>query len=319
MRPRYVTARLAQAAFVLWAAWTLSFVILYLLPGDPVRILASGGLENPDLDPAYLDQLRAEYGFDQPVAAQYLDRLTSALGGDLGRSITSGRPVVQVIMQALPVTLPLALGSLAVALPVALAIGLAANMNRARWAAELAYSTPALIVSIPTFWLGLVLLQVFSFRWHLFPATSTDTLHGLVLPAVTLGLPNGAILGQVFARSLSQTLAEPYIQVAIAKGLRRRQVIVSHALRNALIPSFTVLGLVVGNTLAGSVIVETVFSRPGLGRLVARAVSVQDIPMVQGAVLLGAVVFVLTNLLVDLLYPLIDPRVARPGISGDAP
>ncbi|BCB84769.1 ABC transporter permease [Phytohabitans suffuscus] len=316
MRPGYVMTRLAQAALVLWAAWTLSFVVLYLLPGDPVRILASGGLENPDLDPARLAQLRADLGFDRPIALQYLTHLADALQGDLGRSITSGQPVVEVIARAIPVTLPLALASLAVAVPVALTIGLLANAVRARWAAELAFSTPALIVSVPTFWLGLVLLQLFSFRWHLFPAASTDSLAGLVLPAVTLGLPNGAILGQVFARSLSQTLAEPYVQVAIAKGLRRSRVIVAHALRNALIPTLTVLGLVVGNTLAGSVIVETVFARPGLGRLIARAVTVQDIPVVQGAVLLGAVVFVLTTLVVDLLYPLIDPRIAHTAPAG---
>jgi peptide/nickel transport system permease protein len=179
-------------------------------------------------------------------------------------------------------------------------------------------SLPGLGVSLPTFWIGLMLVQLLSFRVHLFPAFGNDGLRGLVLPAVTLAVPTGAQLAQVLAKSLSTTLEEPYIQTARAKGAGPLRVHLGHALRNAGLPALTILGLLVGNLLAGSVVVESVFSRDGIGRATVGAVTVQDIPVVQGVVVLGATAFVLANLIVDLVYPLLDPRIvlasARQGV-----
>ncbi len=164
-------------------------------------------------------------------------------------------------------------------------------------------------MSVPTFWIGLMLVQLLSFRVHAFPAFGNDGIRGLVLPALTLAVPTGALVAQVLAKSLTTTLAEPYMETAKAKGAGRARIHLRHALRNAALPALTIVGLLVGKLLAGSVVVETVFSRNGLGRVTVSAVTVQDIPLVQGVVVFGALVFVLANLLVDLVYPLLDPRI----------
>jgi peptide/nickel transport system permease protein len=176
-------------------------------------------------------------------------------------------------------------------------------------------SLPSLAVSLPTFWVGLMLVQLFAFQLRLLPSVGANGVESVVLPAITLGLPTGALVAQVLAKSLSQALDEPYIVTARAKGVGRVAIHFRHALRNATIPALTVLGYVVGNLLAGSVVVETVFNRPGLGRLTVQAVGVQDIPLVQGIVVFAATVFVLANLLVDLLYPVLDPRIATGAVA----
>jgi peptide/nickel transport system permease protein len=178
-----------------------------------------------------------------------------------------------------------------------------------RWLRQLLLSLPPLGVSVPAFWVGLMLVELFSFRRHWFPAFGNDGLRGLVLPAVTLAVPTGALVAQVLAKSLFTALAEPYIDTARAKGAGRVRIHLRHALRNASLPALTIVGLLCGQLLANSVVIETVFSRNGLGRVTAAAVTVQDIPLVQGVVVFGALIFVLVNLLVDLVYPLLDPRI----------
>ena len=311
----YVGRRVGLALGVLWAAFTVSFVVLWLVPGDPVEVMASGGLDGEPLTPQQLAELRARYGFDKPLLAQYGDRLWAALHGDFGASIQSGLGVRTQITDALPPTLRIALGGLMCAVLFGGSLALVATYTRVRWLRQVLMSLPSLAVSMPTFWVGLMLVQLFAFQLRLLPSVGANGAESVILPAITLGLPTGALVAQVLAKSLSQALDEPYIVTARAKGVGRVAIHFGHALRNATIPALTVLGYVVGNLLAGSVVVETVFNRPGLGRLTVQAVSVQDIPLVQGIVVFAAAVFVLANLLVDLLYPVLDPRIATGAVS----
>ncbi|MCQ6247055.1 ABC transporter permease [Streptomyces malaysiensis] len=307
--PRYLVQRLLQAVFVLWAAFTTSFVVLYLLPGDPVSIMASGGGDTNDVSPEQIAELKRVYGFDKPLIEQYGDRLWHALRGDFGISVQSGDPVTRLISGQLPATLQLTSAALLLATVVGAGVALAATYTRRRWLRQALLSLPALGVSAPTFWVGLILVQLVSFRWGLLPAIGNEGFRSLILPAVTLAVPTSAVIAQVFARSLRTALAEPYVETALAKGASRRRVHFGHALRNAAIPPLTVAGMLVGNLLAGSVIVETVFSRTGVGRVTATAVTAQDLPVVQGLVVFGALAFVLANLAVDLIVPLLDPRI----------
>jgi len=309
---RYLAGRAAQAVFVVWAAYTVTFVILYVLPSDPVEIKLSqgdGGIASPEK----LAELRAQYGLDQPFIIQYVVQLGKLLTGNLGNSIATGSPVFESIAAALPQTVQLASFALLLSLVVGGLIAFFATYLRWKPAQNLLLALPPLGVSIPTFWSSLVLLQVFSFRLGWFPATGNNGFASLVLPAIALALPNSAFIAQILARSLRSTLAQPYIETARARGASRARVQLGHALRNAVIPAVTIVGLTTGNLLAGAVVVETVFSRQGIGRLTQTAVATQDIPMVQTLVVLAAVIFVAVNLVVDLLYPLIDPRI---GLSG---
>ncbi|RCG30837.1 ABC transporter permease [Sphaerisporangium album] len=310
MPARYVARRVVQALFVLWAAFTVSFVILYMLPGDPVSVLA-GSDSGRDITPEQLDALRHEYGLDRPVIIQYLTRLADVVHGEFGRSVQSHQPVQTMIADALPATAQIAGLGLLLAVLFGTGLALAATYVSWGWLRQALLSLPPLGVAIPSFWFGLLLLQVFSFRLGLFPAVGNEGLAGVVLPAVTLALPSAATIAQLLAKSMSTTLREPYIETARAKGAGRPRIHFRHAVRNAALPALTVAGLVVGNLLAGSVVTETVFSRTGLGRLTALAVGTQDIPVVQGLVVFAALVFVLINLAVDLVYPLLDPRIAR--------
>ncbi|WP_329241823.1 ABC transporter permease [Streptomyces sp. NBC_01478] len=306
---RYVIKRLAQAVGVLWAAYTVSFLVLDFLPGDPVTAMAGAGMDSGQVDPAQLAALRHEYGFDKPILVQYADYLGRAVRGDFGDSVSTGRPVSSTLADALPQTLQLTGAALLLAVVLGGGLAVLATYTSLRWLRQLLLSLPPLGVSVPTFWVGLLLVESFSFRLHWFPAFDNDGLRGLVLPAVTLAIPTGAQVAQVLAKSLLTALDQAYVETARAKGAGRWRVHLRHALRNASLPALTVVGLLVGQLIAGSVVVETVFSRDGLGRVTAAAVTAQDIPLVQGVVVFGALIFVVTNLIVDLVYPLLDPRI----------
>ncbi|MEU9347916.1 ABC transporter permease [Streptomyces sp. NPDC048278] len=306
---RYVIKRLAQAVGVLWAAYTVSFLVLDFLPGDPVSAMAGAGMDSGQPDPAQLARLRHEYGFDKPVLVQYAEYLGRAVRGDFGDAVSTGRPVTSTLADALPQTLQLTGAALLLAVVLGGGLAVAATYTSRRWLRQLLLSLPPLGVSVPTFWVGLLLVEAFSFKLHWFPAFGNDGLKGLVLPALTLAVPTGAQVAQVLAKSLLTALDQAYVETARAKGAGRWRVHLRHALRNASLPALTVVGLLVGQLIAGSVVVETVFSRDGLGRVTAAAVTTQDIPLVQGVVVFGALIFVATNLLVDLVYPLLDPRI----------
>lgn len=310
---RYPVTRLLQAVWVLWATFTVSFVVLYLLPADPVAIAADGGAGNSPVDAAAIEELRARYGLDKPLWQQYLDALWNALHGDFGRSVATGQPVTTAIVDVLPSTLGLTAFALVLALAGGIAVAVAASSARLPRLRTALLALPPIAVAVPTFWTGLILLQVFSFRLHWAPAFGGSGLRGTVLPALTLALPIGAVIAQVLAAGFAATWRQPFTAVALAKGASRSRVQWRHVTRPAAVPALTIAGVLVGTMLAGSVVVETVFARPGLGRLTQTSVLAQDIPVVQGIVLVTALVFVVVNLVVDLLYPLLDPRIAAVG------
>lgn len=309
---RYVTGRIAQALLVLWGAYSITYFILYLLPGDPLSImLSASGLEVDAMTPEALAQARTYYGLDRGLLEQYVDLLLGALQGDFGQSLTQNRPVNELLIERLPQTL--ALAGLAILLSLLGGIGLAYLTAYVRWQPlKLALARlPSLGFSVPVFWMGLLLIQVFAFSLGWFPATGSKGFASLVLPAVTLAIPSAAVYAQVLQRGFQGVWREPYIATAYAKGLSRGQVQARHAFKNAALPLLTLVGLQVGNTVSGAVLVETIFARNGIGRLTQEAVLRQDIPVVLAIVAISAAAFVLVNLIVDLLYPYLDPRITH--------
>lgn len=309
---RYWAVKVGQSVFVLWAAFTLSFFILYGLPSDPVSLMLSQGGASGNLDPAAIAQLNKEYGFDQPLIVQYFVRLGAFLRGDFGTSIEQHQPVIEIIGRSIGSTVVLALAAFCLAVALGLAIAVLASSTRMRWLRQLLQSLPPLALALPGFWLGLVLLQLFSFTVHWFPSFGDKTPNTLVLPMITLAIPVSASIAQILTKSFLSTWRQPFVQVAEAKGFGRPRLLSRHVLRNAIIPALTMAAITFGNLLAGTVIAETVFSRAGLGRVAQEAVTQQDIPVVQFVVVLAAAVFVIVNLVVDALYPVIDPRIRRP-------
>ncbi|MDD1964641.1 ABC transporter permease [Pseudomonas putida] len=308
----YLIRRVGQALLVLWGAYTVTYFILYLLPGDTLSImLSASGMEADALSPADLAKARAYYGLDKGLIAQYLDLLGRALHGDLGQSLSLNRPVVDLLAERLPQTLSLA--GLAILLSLVGGVGLAYLTAYVQWRPLKVALTrvPSFGFSIPVFWMGLLLIQVFAFGLGWFPATGSKGVDSLVLPAITLAIPSAAVYAQVLQRGFQNVWQEPYIQTAFAKGLSRAQVQARHGLRNAALPILTLVGLQVGNTVSGAVLVETIFSRNGVGRLAQEAVLRQDIPVVLAIVAVSATAFVVINLIVDLLYPWLDPRITH--------
>ncbi len=310
----YIARRVGYALIVVWAAWTVTFILLYRLPSDPVSIMlhGAGGEVASRASATQRAALAHQYGFDRPVIVQYFLLLGRALRGDFGLSVQNHLPVAKLVGQALPSTVQIALLGLAFALLLGAGVAIAANYSRNRFLRGLLFAVPPLTASFPTFWVGLMLLEVFSFRLGWFPAVGNDGFRAAVLPAITLAIPAAASYAQVLSRGIEKTLREPFIDVVRAKGAQRARVHLVHAFRNAMIPALTLVGLTVGGIFAGAVVTETVFSRSGMGNLLQASVNSQDIPVVQILVLLSAVAFAIVNLAVDLVYPFIDPRIARP-------
>ncbi|MFR0673368.1 ABC transporter permease [Enterobacterales bacterium AW_CKDN230030176-1A_HGKHYDSX7] len=309
---RYLAGRVGQALLVLWGAYTLTYFILYLLPGDTLAImLSASGLEADGLSPEDLAKARAYYGLDKGLFEQYADLLWRAVQGDFGQSLSLGRPVSTLLAERLPQTLTLA--GAAIVLSLLAGVGLACLTAYVQWRPLKVALTrlPALGFSVPVFWIGLLLIQVFAFALGWFPATGSQGFDSLVLPAITLAIPSAALYAQVLQRGFRDVWQAPYITTAFAKGLSRAQVQARHGLRNAALPLLTLIGLQVGNTVSGAVLVETIYSRNGVGRLAQEAVLRQDIPVVLAIVAVAAAAFVVVNLLVDLLYPCLDPRITH--------
>lgn len=311
----WLVKRVLMSLAVLWAAYTLTFFILYILPSDPVTIMLNQG-EQSTVDLAQLNALKAQYHLDQPFYLQYAWSLWDLLHGSLGSSIVSGKPVTALLLQALPPTLLLALCALVLALLIGggLAAGISVLPAGRLKAALLAL--PSLGAALPTFWLGLLLLQAFSFSHAWFPAMGNAGWQSLVLPTLTLAVPTAATLAQVLNRSLAEVWRRPFVDALRLKGAGTAHLLWRHVLPNAAIPLLTLTGMIFGHLLAGAVITETIFSREGVGRLAQGAVSTQDIPLVQGVVLTAAAIFVLVNFIVDLLYPLFDPRMSHAAAGG---
>ncbi|MFF2083922.1 ABC transporter permease [Nocardia sp. NPDC058176] len=305
---RYVLAKLGQAVFVVWGAYTITFVLLYVLPYDAVDVL---------FDPSQGDLISEEdkqnsriyYGLDGNLLGQYTSRLLAAVRGDFGVSTRTGEEVWPLILSVLPQTALLAGTALVIAVALAFAVATSAGYTRTRWLADLVATLPAAGVSVPVFLVGLALLQVFSFQLGWFPPIGNEGFAALVLPAVTLAIPVSAPIAQLLIKNFDAELHAGYVTVSVAKGATRLWVLAREVLKNAALPALTIAGVTFGNLLAGAVIVETVFSRAGLGRLTETAVRTQDVPLVQAVVVFAALVFVTVNFLVDLVYPLVDPRL----------
>jgi peptide/nickel transport system permease protein len=301
----FVLRRLLTGIPVLLGATALSFFVIRVVPGDAVTTLLGGTPTTPEVEA----KLRGQFHLDRPVLVQYGLYMRDLGRGDLGTSMRSRQPVREEISSRLPSTLKLT--GLATLLAVVLGVGLgvaSSFLDRGPLARLVALAQFA-AVSLPSFWLGLMLITLFSFRFGWFPATGDRDARSLALPALTLALPAAAVIAQLLRDGMDETLSEPYIATARAKGLRERRVRLGHALRNALIPVITVSGAVVGSLLTGSVVIETVFARPGVGRLAVDAITNKDLPVVQGVVVLAAATYLAVNLVVDLVYAAVDPRI----------
>jgi peptide/nickel transport system permease protein len=301
----YVGRRILAVVPVLFGVTLAVFSMLFLVPGDPVKIMLAEFVTTPD----QIAQMRAQLHLDEPVLKQYGRFVTNALRGDLGVSIRSRRPVAAEITENIGSTGQLALASMLVAIGLGVPLGLLAALGRNSWLDVVAMVVALLGVAMPSFWLGFLLIFVFSLHLGWLPATGGGDLPHLVMPAVALGMIAAAIIARLTRSSMLEVLGQDYVRTARAKGLGRASVIVRHALRNALIPVVTVFGLQFGNLLAGAVIVETVFSRPGLGRLIVGGILAKDFPLVQGTVLFVAAAYVLINVVVDVAYAYVDPRI----------
>jgi peptide/nickel transport system permease protein len=312
---RYLSGRIVQAVFVIWAAFTVTFVALRLLPGDPVALMLNGRGGGEAASPAEIARVKAQLGFDRPILQQYFSSLAGAAHGDFGQSIQTQQPVSAMIAQSLPPTLELGLAALVLALVAGTVLGVLGNLVSSVFGRQLLRSVPAFTISLPSFWVGLMLIQLFSLHWRIFPSLGNAGFASLVLPACTLAIPGIALVGQVLGKSLHNTLQESYVDTIRATGASRLRVLLGHGLRNASIPAVTVVGLLVGYLVGGAVVVETVFSRPGMGRDVVFAVTTQDLPVVQGVVVVASAGFVAVNLVVDLLYPVLDPRIRTAAVT----
>ncbi len=301
----YISLRLLAAIPTIIGVSVLVFASLYLLPGDPVQALAG---EVP-LERERVEALREQLGLNDPPWEQYGRFALNALQGDLGTSLKSRRPVLDEILTFLPATLQLTAAAMVFAVVVGVTLGVIAALKAHTWVDSVTMLVALGGVSIPTFWMGLMLLLVFAVWLGLVPSTGTEGLERLILPAFTLGYGAAAIIARLTRSAMLETLSLDYIVTARSKGLGERVVIVRHALRNALTPVITVVGLQIGNLLSGAVIVETVFSRQGVGRMLVNGILGKDLPLVQGAILFVAVFYVLINLLTDILYAWADPRI----------
>lgn len=305
----FVLRRAGQAAIVLIAAFTATFFLLQLLPGDAILIKFSD--PSLGLSPEQLDDIRATYGADVPWGEQYLHAGLGFLAGDFGYSTQYGTPVRTMLAEALPATLLLAALGLVVAVLIAVLIAALSSLAPFAWLRDGLRQVPGLFVAVPVFWLGILLIQVFSFGLGWVPIVGADPISGLILPVLTLAVPISAPLAQVLVRSIDRVQAQPFVTVVRAKGAPPAWVLTRSVARNAAVPTLTIAGVLFGELVGGAVVTETVFGRTGIGRLTEQAVANQDIPVLQGVVLLSALGFVVISFAVDLATPLIDPRQRR--------
>jgi peptide/nickel transport system permease protein len=310
---RYVVRRLIETAVLVVVVSTIVAVFIHLIPGDPASLIVGDNQNTPERIAA----VRANLGLDRPIYEQYVDWISGVVRGDFGNSLFSGRPIRDDLFKRIPRTLELGGAALLVSIVVGIPCGVIAGRYRNRVPDVLVSSFAILGLSIPVFVIGTLLVLVFSVKWRVFPASGyvafTDDpiehLKRLALPAITLGVLSSATIMRMTRSSILEVLGEDYIRTARAKGLKERTVVVGHALRNALIPVITVIGLQMGTLLGGSVLVEYIFNWPGLSTYLITGINQRDYPVVQAVILIISIVFVLINLVTDLLYAVIDPRI----------
>lgn len=300
----FLARRLAGSVLVVFGTVTLVFLILHWLPGDPAVLIAGDGATEETIT-----RIRAHLGTDRPLWAQYADYLGGLASGDLGTSFATREPVALRLFDQFPATFALTAMASLLAIILGVTLGVTAAVNRNRLLDQAIQWVMLFLTAMPSFWLGILLILAFSVTLQWLPAIGNGSFAQLILPMSCLGLIAGGRLMRMVRGSVLDVLDEPFVTTLRAKGLKERQVLFGHVLRNALIPVVTLFGIIVGELLSGAVVVETLFARQGVGRMVVDAVNVKDIPVLQGAVLLVSVLFVAINLLVDLSYSLIDRRL----------
>ncbi len=300
----YLLRRLLLTVPVLIGVATLVFSLIHLVPGDPAQAMLGEGAA-----PADVTALRTRLGLDRPLLAQYGTFVAGLARGDLGTSFRTNTPVATLIAERMPATAELATAAMLVALGLAVPLGILAAVRKGTWVDHVAMTLALVGISVPNFWLGPLLAILFAVEWSLLPVSGRGTPLHLVLPAVTLGAALAAILARMTRASLYEELRELYVVAARARGASRWRAVLRHAFRNSLIPVVTIVGLQFGSLLTGAIITETIFSWPGVGRLLIQSISFRDYPAVQGCILLIAVTYVWVNLATDVVYGLLDPRI----------
>lgn len=309
---QFIARRLLQSIPVLLMASIIVFMMIHFIPGDPAYVILGA-----DAQPKEIAALRAEMGLDQPLVKQYGIWISHVLRGDLGRSYLNKFPVMDLIIIKGKATVELALGSMLVAIIIAVPVGIVSALKRGSLFDRVVTGFVSLSYAIPTFWLGILLVIVFALRLDWLPPSGRVEptrdlgmfLKLLILPSFTLGIPTSAVLARFLKTSLLEVLNQDYIRTARSKGLKERRVVNRHALRNALIPVVTVFGLQLGTFLGGAVVTESIFDYPGIGRMMLYAIQTRDYTIVQGTVLLVVIIFIVINLLVDITYGFLDPRI----------
>ncbi len=305
---QFLFSRLVSALFVIFGVTCLVFLLLHIVPGDPVEVMLGESAQ-----PADREALRRALGLDQPLLTQFGQYLSNLVQLDLGHSLYSQRPIADMLLERIPATAQLAISSLVVAVLIAFPLGVLAAVRKDSHWDQSAMGLSLIGVSIPNFLMGPILILVFSLWLGWFPVSGRDGFVSLILPALTLGTAMAAILSRMVRATLLETLNEDYIRTARAKGLSQRLVVWRHAMRNALLPVITLLGLQLGVLLGGAVITEVVFSWPGLGQLTIESIQRRDYPVVQACVLLISLTYVVVNTLTDLVYGWLDPRIRLEG------
>jgi ABC-type dipeptide/oligopeptide/nickel transport system permease component len=301
---RFLARRLVLTIPVLLGVLTLVFALIHLIPGDPAQAMLGETASEADVS-----ALRTRLGLDRPLAEQYGRFLAGAIRGDLGTSLRTSEPVTRAIVERVPATLELAAAAMFVSIAVSIPLGIIAAVRRGTPVDHAATTLSLMGVSIPNFWLGPLLAIVFAVELGWLPVSGRGTPGHLVLPAVSLGAALAAILARMTRASLLEELREPYVQAARARGASRARAVLRHAFRNSLIPVVTLVGLQFGAVLTGAVITETIFAWPGVGRLLIQSIGFRDYPLVQGCILFIAVIYVAMNLITDLMYGVLDPRI----------
>ena len=314
MTPAALARRVGQAVLVLALAYTAAYVLLSALPGDAV--LARFG--NPDLGltPEQLEEIRVSYGADRPPVERFFESLWAFMRGDLGYSVASGAKVSDLLAEALPQTVTLATIAFLGAVFLAVTIAFTASYGKWGWLRQAVTNLPPLMVSLPAFWIGIVLIQVFSFKLGLIPVIGASDAQALVLPAITLTIPIAAPLAQVFLRSIEEVREQPFVTVVRARGASTPWLLWRNVAPNALLPTLTMAGVLFGELIGGAIVTETVFGRVGVGSITAQAVAQRDTPVLLAVVVIAATVFVTINLIVDLLYPVLDARLRQRAPKG---
>lgn len=303
----YFIRRIVGLVPVIFGVTLLVFSIMQLTPGDPARVLLGEmgqGASSQDIQ-----RVRSSLGLDRPLHQQYLGFLSQAVRGDLGRSFRSNRPVTQEVLQRFPYTLQLAATSLLIAVVLGVPIGIISAVKQYTALDYFITFTALLGVSIPVFWLSLLLMMALAFYWPILPASGSGTWQHLVMPSIAIGVSSVAFITRMTRASMLEVLGEDYMRTARAKGLLHWVITIKHGLRNAAIPVVTTIGLQFGSLLGGAVLTETVFAWPGIGRLTVQSIIARDLPMIQGSILFVALAFTTVNLVVDMIYGLIDPRI----------